>query len=192
MKRSSLNVTGLIVALLLLLTMVFMVADAAAQSSSSARQHPGYVDLETMGSLRRVIGHEPTIEVNVEGALLRLVAEASRYEDPDLANMLRRLEGVFVRGFDITETSAGRAREQASVIGRELEKVGWTTIVSINERNEYVRMFARMERDEIVGMVVMVVDDGGREAIFLNIVGDVDPEEIGRIGSKFRVPLGKP
>lgn len=190
MKRSSLNITGLIVAFLLLLTLIFVVADASAQSSQSARQHPGYVDLETMGSLRRVIGHEPTIEVNVEGALLRLVAEASRYEDPDLANMLRRLEGVFVRGFDISESSAGRAREQASVIGRELEKVGWTTIVSINEHDEYVRMFARMQRDEIVGMVVMVVDEGGREAIFLNIVGDVDPEEIGRIGSKFRVRVG--
>jgi hypothetical protein len=187
MKRSSLNVTGLIVAVLLLLSLVVMVMDASAQS---ARQHPGYVDLETMGSLRRVIGQEPTIEVNVEGALLRLVAEASRYEDPELATMLRRLEGVFVRGFDIGSASALRAREQASVIGRELEKMGWTTIVSINERDEYVRMFARMQRDEIVGMVVMVVDQAGSEAIFLNIVGDVDPEEIGRIGSKFRVPVG--
>lgn len=176
--------------ILLLTTFLGLLAWSPVAQAQSARDHRGYVDLESMGRLNRIIGDEPSIEVNVEGALLRLVAEAARFEDPDLAVMLRRLEGVYVRGYDLSPNMAGRARDQAAVIGKELQLRGWTTIVSVNERDEFVRMFARMDGEEIAGMVVMVIDENAREAIFLNIVGDVDPEEIGRIGSKFRVRTG--
>ena len=158
--------------------------------AQSARSMPGYVDLSRLGDLQAVIGSEPTIEVNVEGALLRLVAEASRAEDPDLAVMLRRLDGIYVRGFAMKPGVPARARDRARVIGAALEKDGWTTIVRINDEEEYVRMYALMDRDQIVGMVVMAIEADSDEAIFLNIVGDVDPEEIGRIGSRFRVHIG--
>lgn len=83
-----------------------------------------------------------------------------------------------------------RARDRARFIGKALEEEGWTTIVRISDEDEYVRMYAQMDQDQIVGMVVMAIEKDADEAIFLNIVGDVDPEEIGRIGSRFRVRVG--
>ncbi len=36
-------------------------------------------------------------------------------------------------------------------------------------------------------MVVMSVEAGSDQAVFVNIVGDIDPEQIGRIGQKFQI-----
>ena len=39
----------------------------------------------------------------------------------------------------------------------------------------------------IAGMVVMVVSPEDDETVFVNIVGQIDPEQIGRIGRKFDI-----
>ena len=59
---------------------------AQAQNQRNARSHPGYVNLERMGDLSDLFESDAVIEVNVEGALMKLVAEASRFEDPELAD----------------------------------------------------------------------------------------------------------
>ena len=40
--------------------------------------------------------------------------------------------------------------------------------------------------DNIDGLVVMVVSDDD-EAVFVNVVGTIDPAQIGRIGHSFRI-----
>jgi hypothetical protein len=41
-------------------------------------------------------------------------------------------------------------------------------------------------KDRIAGLVVMAVEPGD-EAAFVNIVGDIDPAQIGRLGRKFDI-----
>lgn len=161
---------------------------ASGQASSQAvRSHAGYVNLTALGNLDDVFSMAPTVEVNVEGALLKLVVEASRAEDPELATLLERLEGLFVRGYPAQAATEGRIRDRMRLMGTVLAEDGWQTIVSISDDGQFVRMFARMGAEGIVGLVVMSLEE---EAVFLNIVGDVDPEQIGRIGSRFRVATG--
>ncbi len=164
----------------------WLTSEAGAQT---VRSHPGYVDLTALGNLDDVFRVAPTVEVNVEGALLKLVVEASRADDPELADLLDRLEGLYVRGYPASAAADGRIRDRMGLMGTVLAEDGWQTIVSISDRDQFVRMFARMGAEGIVGLVVMSLED---EAVFLNIVGDVDSEQIGRIGSRFRVATGYP
>ena len=70
--------------------------EATAQSSS---RPSGFVNLEELGDLDAFFDEAPVVEVNVEGGLMKLVAAASRSEDPELADLLLRLSGVYVRGY---------------------------------------------------------------------------------------------
>ncbi len=143
---------------------------------------PGYVSFT---ELEQLFGEEPTIEINIHGALLRLVAEASALEDPELAALLRGIRGVYVRAFDLRDLNLDDVDRFKRGLSGELENDIWETVVKVRNRNEDVNMYVRLIGDEIAGMVVLSIDRYEDQTVFLNIVGDIDPEQIGRIGRKF-------
>lgn len=172
---------SLLIAALLLLGTIRL---AEAQSNQALEREPGYVDLAAIESWFQA---DPTIEVNVKGALLKLVAEASRYEDPELADMLRQLKAIQVRGFSMRGVARSDVERQAKAMSKRLESQGWDTVVRVWDDGDQVDMFVKVSGDVIAGMMVMVTSPDEDESIFVNIVGEINPEQIGRIGSKFNI-----
>lgn len=128
-----------------------------------------------------------TVEVNVEGALMRMVEAASRQEDPELADLLARLDGVFVLGYELKETTMDQFDQLATDMGNNLADDGWTVVMRTRDIVENTHFYVRLEGDGVTGMVVISVEAGSDQAVFVNIVGDIDPEQIGRIGQKFQI-----
>lgn len=155
-----------------------------ARAQNQLRNDPGFVDF---AEIDRWFDSEARIEVNIHGALLRLVAEASRNEDPDFANVLNRLKGIYVRGYTLPPSQYGKIERNASELGKRLEARGWETVARVREEGDRVDMYINVQDDAIAGLVVMAIASGEDDTIFINIVGDIDPEEIGRIGSRFNI-----
>ncbi|WP_246125286.1 DUF4252 domain-containing protein [Exilibacterium tricleocarpae] len=72
----------------------------------------------------------------------------------------------------------------------------WQPTVSVNEAREKVRIFVKQTDGLVDGLVVMVVGeadkhhgDTGNEAVFVNIVGEIDPAELGRITKKLNIDV---
>ncbi len=167
--------------------MVSLLLVSPALGQRNVERQSGFVNLETIGHLDDYFEMQPTIEVNVEGPLMRLVAAASRFEDPELADLLLKLDGVYVRGYELDRSDRDSFEESASLIGDYLEDEGWSVVVKVRDRDEIVHMYVRMEDDTVVGIVVMSMEGTGEETVFVNIVGDIDPEQIGLIGRKFHI-----
>lgn len=159
---------------------------AGTAGAQALERDPGFVDLVTIESW---FDSEPNVVVNIKGALLNLVAEASRYEDPELADLLRKLKAIQVRGFTMRRTDFGAVEERTADLARHLEASGWDTVVRVREvdNGERVDVFVRVANDAIAGMMVMVVDSYEDETFFVNIVGEIDPAQIGRIGRTFDI-----
>ncbi len=168
----------------LLLVMLMPAFATTSHAQERVETDPGYLNLHPFDDWFEA---DPTLEVNVKGGLLRLVAEASRFEDPDLAELLRRLKAVQVRGYALSRTRFDEVAGRATAYGRRLEDQGWDTVVRTRDHNEQVEMYVKLDGDAIAGMVVMVIDPGYDDTVFLNIVGDIDPEQIGRLGRKFNI-----
>ena len=146
---------------------------------------PGYVDF---GRLESWFGDEAKVEIDVRGALLRMVASSSRREDPELANMLSRLRAVQVRVYPLTPAVRNALRGRTSEFARGLRSAGWESVVRVRDEGSHVDMMLRTLGDHVAGLMVMVTDDeDDDEAVFINIVGDVDPDQVGRIGERFGV-----
>lgn len=167
----------------LLFVALLLPAASQAQVHSSVQSEPGFLDLNTIESW---FDEEAHIEVNVQGALLNLVMEASKHEDEELARMLGKLKGVYVRGYHVAPETIDRIATRTGRLASSLSDQGWETVVRVREDDERVDVFMRTTGDRIAGLVVMVVDP--EETIFVNIVGEIDPSDIGRIGGRFNVP----
>lgn len=169
-------------------SLVMLGIAAPAWAQDDVTRDPGYVDF---GRIEQWFDREPKLEVNIKGVLLELVAEASRNEDPELADLLRRLKAIQVRGFALDRDQYGDVERRTSELAQRLERQGWETFARVREDDERVDMFVRTRDGAIAGLVVMVVSPGEDESVFVNIVGDIRPEQIGRIGRKFDIgPLG--
>jgi len=135
---------------------------------------PGYVDF---GDLASLYG-EPKIIINLGGAMLNFVSMMSASESPETADMISKLKGVRVQIF-ATDSNTDASKAQFNKVKGNLKSAGWEPIVQINEDDEQVLIYMKMQDGNMEGITVMVIDD--EEAVFINIIGQLNPAELGKV-----------
>lgn len=146
------------------------------------KDFPGYVDF---GELGDIFG-EPTVQIAVGSSLLGLVGALSAQEDPETADLFKRLNGVRVSVFENTEvTDEGIAFVKDA--SSKLSSMGWESVVTVNSDEEQVRIFMKINEDSVEGITVMVVES--TEAVFVNVIGDLNPAELEKVMDNFDVDI---
>jgi hypothetical protein len=158
---------------------------AQATQKEDVTRLPGYVDF---GALNLFGREEATVEIFLDGNLINLVASASRNTDPDLSDMLTRLKQIRVQSFQIDPDKLEDLQEKTAEVSHRLEGLGWTPVVRVRGGRKGTETYVYMKwlGQVVGGMVVMNVDPND-EASFVNIVGEIDPEQLGKITSKFHL-----
>jgi hypothetical protein len=161
-----------------------LLALPAMAQEDELKNFAGYVDFGPLGS----IFGEPTIQIAIGSSLLGLVSSLSANEDPDAAQLLRRLNGVRVNVYETSEMADG-AVDYVKDISSQLRDLGWESVVSVNSSDEQVRIFMNINEDRIEGITVMAVEDS--EAVFVNVIGNINPEELGKVMDNFDIDIGR-
>ncbi len=148
-------------------------------------KHPGYVDFDM---LKIFSEDEAKVEINLKQPMLKLVSEFTKKEDPELFSMLEKLFLVRVYVFDADEAMAKKFNTESSKTIKMLDNEGWERVVRVREDDEHVYVYLKpsSDFDLIRGIVVIAVEEN-HEAVFVNIVGDIDPEQIGRLGKYLNI-----
>ena len=161
--------------------MMVLLAMSAMAEEDELKTLPGYVKFE---SLDEVYG-EPKVRVNVGGFLLSLMSKAAK-NDPEAAAVLEGLEGVRINVYS-TEGAVAPAIDELQNAKNLLLNQNWEPIVQVNEDGENAQVFIRADREGVQGVTVMAVDE--EDAVFVNILGFVDPKQLGTIMDQFDVDL---
>jgi hypothetical protein len=175
MKRILMNkfIIGLFTALLAL---------PAIAQEDELKDLPGYVDF---GDLSATYG-EPKITINLGGTMLNFVGIMSSAESPETSDLISKLKGIRVQIFS-TDENSGAAIDQFAKTKKGLKTSGWEPIVQVNEDDEQVLVYMKMDSGKMEGMTVMVVDE--EEAVFVNIIGQLNPAELGKVMESFDVDV---
>ena len=167
----------------LIMCLSAMLALPAMAQEDALTAFPGYVDF---GELGDIFG-EPTVQIAVGQSLLNLVSSLSANEDPDAAALLGRLKGVRVNVYETDEIADG-ALDYVKNISSTLGAVGWESVVTVNSNEEQVRIFMKINGEMVEGITVMAVDE--TEAVFVNVIGNINPDELGAVMDRFDIDLG--
>lgn len=133
---------------------------------------------------------EAKVEINLPKSLINMVTTLSQSEEPEIAAALSGVEFIKVRVYDLKGDSAA-ALSTLETVTTNIRQLDWHPIVSVNEDKERVRIFSKITDDVMDGLVVMVVDENGPgEAIFINIVGQIDPAKVGTLAESMNIDLG--
>jgi hypothetical protein len=176
------------ITLLCVLLTVTVAATAVARDKNKApdyTKHPGYVDFNAL----EIFGdQDATIEVYLKQPMLNLLRKFFKDEDPELYDVFGRLQLVRIQVFDVTQEVADRFDAESAKTVKILDKAGWERVVRVNHEDQRVFVYLKPsdEYEFIQGVVVIAMEDLD-EAVFVNIVGDIRPDDISRLGGHFGV-----
>ena len=148
---------------------------------------PGFFDFESQKLFSR---EDLDIHLSVKGPLLQLVAATTREDEPELAAILDKLKGIEVRAYTVSETRRRGARELLENLAERLTRDRWQPAVTIQVKRQQGYVFLRYRRGDAdpVGLAAMYLTEEN-QAVFVNIVGSIQPVAIGRLARRFDLDL---
>jgi hypothetical protein len=140
----------------------------------AADEPSGFVDF---GKFAKPGEGRQYVEVNVGAALISIAARITEKSEPEIADLLRGLKSVRVNVVGLDDTNRGEVSDKAAKIRGELEAKGWERVVAVQEKQQDVGVYLKHRGEEAIEGVVVTVIDGDKEAVFVNVVGDIKPEK---------------
>lgn len=167
-----------------------LVSLALITSASAAETESGAIDIgQLMPSAKGQF-----VEVNLSAAMLKFAARIASRQEPEAAEMIRNLKSIRVNVVGLDDSNRASTVEQIENVRRKLETQGWTKMVTVREPNggDNVDVHVKQRGEEAIdGLVVTVLDKKG-EAVFVNIVGNINADQIAQLAEKFDIePLRK-
>jgi hypothetical protein len=160
---------------------------ALTQTVVHAANPAGYVDF---GKFTATGGE--CVEVNVNSNLISMVAKLAQKAEPDVAGLVKGLQSIRVNVVGLNDENRAEIEDRVKAIRLQLDTGGWERVVSVQQKKEDVGIYLKTRGPDAVEGVVVTVLDGRKQAVLINIVGDIKPEQLGILGERFNIdPLKK-
>jgi hypothetical protein len=128
-----------------------------------------------------------SVDVTLDGFLMRLVAKFARDSDDENAKFLSDIKSVRVRTFEFAEDGVYSLADVDSV-RHQLRAPGWTQIVSAQKRSEKekVDVYLCAENEKILGIAVVASEP--RSFTIVNVIGNIDIDKLAKLEGQFGIP----
>ena len=165
---------------ILLLSIALLASTVHAQS---IEEHPGYFPID---ELQFLSPDDLSVEINLRGAMLRLIGKVAADDDPEFAQVINNLEAIRVQIAPTDHLQADAVRKGLDTGVAMLENLGWYRMVLTRDEGEEVHIYGREDEGDLQGLTVLAIED--EEVIVLNLVGRIDPDQLGSLLSGLDLP----
>lgn len=166
-----------------------ILAFALAARAGAESLQPGEVDF---GQFSPPSSGGEFVEVNLGSNLISLAARLVPKEQREVANLLHSLQLVRVNVIGLDEENRDELKIRAQKIQKQLKAQGWERIITAKKKDQDVGIHIKMHGTNSVAGLAVIVIEGDRQAVFINIVGDVKPEQLALVGEQLNIdPLKK-
>ena len=127
------------------------------------------------------------VEINLNSDTIAMAMQVAGKGQPDLAEVLGGLHSIRVNVVGLDDQNREEVAARMKAVRGELDAAGWQRIVSVQEKKEDVGIFLKSRGKEAIEGVVITVLDGRKEAVFINIAGDLKMDKLAALGEKFNL-----
>jgi hypothetical protein len=171
-------------------TAAALLAGSALVASAAPAEDPGYCDIgKLMPSSKGDF-----VEVNLSAPLLKFASRLARAHEPAAAELIAGLRRIRVNVVTLDNANREGVVSQMETARRQLETDGWNQVVNVREKDggNNVNIHVRQQSEEQIDGLVVTVIDGKGQAVFVNIVGNINADRIGELAERFNIePLRK-
>lgn len=130
------------------------------------------------------------VDVNLDGALLKLAAKFMTDEDDrEGLEIVKNLKGIYVKNFEFDKPGEYSQADVEAIRG-QLQKPVWSRIVSTQSKrdgeNTEVYLMTQNDGGNVLGMAI--INAGPQELTVVNIVGPIDIDKLASLEGKMGIP----
>ncbi len=149
---------------------------ASTLHAQPIEEHPGYFPID---ELQFLSPDDLSLEINLRGAMLRLIGKVAAQDDPEFALVMEHLEAIRVQTAPLDQLAAEEVRQGLDRGLKMLESMHWQRMVLTRDEGEEVHIYGRELDGDLQGLAVLAIEDD--EVILINLVGRIDPDQLGRL-----------
>jgi hypothetical protein len=132
------------------------------------------------------------VEVHIRSNLINMAARLAEKAEPSIADMLRGLKLIRVNVIGLGDENGADVKKRVTKIREDLDAQGWERVVMARQAREDVCVYVKTRGEEAVEGVVVTVIEADRQAVLVNVVGNLRPEKLAEVGERFNIePLKK-
>ncbi|MEH6587020.1 MAG: DUF4252 domain-containing protein [Halioglobus sp.] len=148
---------------------------------TAPQRDAGFADVDSL-DWREV---DQNFSLSLGPTLLGLAASVIE-DDPQTEKLLRSLYGVRVKAYRVEPGEAEAVSLDLNNMSQDLIEQDWEPVVLVREQGESTHMLVKMEGERIRGLALLTSD--GEEAVFVNVMGDLQPELFNQAIAALKVP----
>jgi hypothetical protein len=176
-----------------LMFMMLIASNAYAQEKTDYSKYPGYVDF---GNISKYMTGDNVKEVNLDANLLNMLSKMGGEKDTSFKSVVSGLKLIKVNSFGVNASNENEVKDVIASVDKSLMSKNWERIVKVKENGEYTNVYVLPSSDyeNFLGLCVTSIDAKkkkdkvGAEATFVNIVGNINMSQLGKLGDKFNFP----
>jgi hypothetical protein len=127
-----------------------------------------------------------SVEINLEGPLLHMVAAATK-DDPAFSAVMAGLKSIKLQVFPLKGEDAGAVKVKIERAVQWLEGRGWKSTMRVRDQGQETFIYLKEAGGRVQGLTLLSFDPKD-EAVVINIVGRIDPAQLGRLGQRLNMP----
>lgn len=170
-----------IVLIIIPLLMLLAGGTCVRAGDTDLEKMPGYVDLE---KIQIPSDAEEVTDIDLGPEILKMALGVSDEENPEIVEALSKIQSIRVKAFELDEEHAEEVRSQFDEIAKRLKADDWNRLIHIKSGDEIVNVNVKHDGENIVGLMVMVYESDS-EAVFVNIVGEIDLSLLAKLANEF-------
>ena len=129
------------------------------------------------------------VEINLSPAMLKFAARIAAKREPETAELIRNLKSIRVNVVGMDDSNRAATLEKIESVRRKLEGDGWTKMVTVrdHDKGDNVDVHVKQHGEEAIDELVVTVIDHKGEAVFVNVVGNINADQLAQIADKFDI-----
>ncbi len=159
-------------------------AGLALSATFATAAEPGFVDF---GPALAGASSTKNVEINLPEPLLNFAATIAKGQDADAAALIKDLKQVRVNVLGMDDKNRADLTARVQKIRADLAAQGWLRAVNVQDNGDDVAVFFKLGHNSTIEGLTVTVLSRNSDAVFVNIVGNIDPARIAAIGEKYGI-----
>ena len=127
------------------------------------------------------------VEINLSGDTIAMALQVAGKGQPDLADALSGLHSIRVNVVGLDDQNREEVTARMKSVRDGLDAGGWQPIVKVQEKKEDVGIYLKTRGKDVVEGVVVTVLEGRKQAVFINVAGDIKMDKLAALGDKLNI-----
>lgn len=152
-------------------------------SLRAADAPPGLVDF---GKFTKPTNGE-LVEINLGSDMISMALQLTGQSQPDFTEALGGLHSIRVSVVGLDDQNREEVTARMNKVRDGLDARGWQPIVKVQEKKDDVGIYLKTRGKDAIEGVVVTVLEGRKQAVFINVVGDIKMDKLAALGEKLNI-----